>query len=366
MVTSGREEAEHSMALHLPLTSHRVMQVAVNDPSTSVSGNLISRRFLQQILGILWLLDGLLQLQPSMFTQNFVNGIMLPTIEGQPGPIAAILRMNIQLVSQHIVLANLGILIVQVTVGICLLSGRFLRLALLASVGWSLLVWFGGEGMGMILTGQASVLTGAPGAVLLYAVLGLAAYPRSGSSFESVLSRQRLRLVLVGFWVLTALLQMQSFWWQSQQISQVIAGNEQPGTLGGAIFDNTFAWLARLTAGGELYLNSGVIIMSIGLAAALLLVRPERIRLVLCASITVSLVLWWSTQAFGLLLSGTATDPNSAPLLVVLALACWPLMGSIVESTRQSHAAMTEDVLPHPFRVQSKSIDAAGEMLREI
>ena len=38
----------------------------------------------------------------------------------------------------------------------------------------------------MLLTGQASVLTGAPGPVLLYALLGLGAYPtrtsRAGTS----------------------------------------------------------------------------------------------------------------------------------------------------------------------------------------
>jgi hypothetical protein len=29
---------------------------------------------LQQILGAIWLLDGLLRLQPSMFTTNLTNG----------------------------------------------------------------------------------------------------------------------------------------------------------------------------------------------------------------------------------------------------------------------------------------------------
>jgi hypothetical protein len=31
---------------------------------------------LHRILGAIWLLDGLLQLQPSMFTTNLTNGIM--------------------------------------------------------------------------------------------------------------------------------------------------------------------------------------------------------------------------------------------------------------------------------------------------
>jgi hypothetical protein len=37
---------------------------------------LLSRKALQRVLGALWLIDGLLQLQPQMFTMNMVNGVM--------------------------------------------------------------------------------------------------------------------------------------------------------------------------------------------------------------------------------------------------------------------------------------------------
>ena len=45
------------------------------------------------------------------------------------------------------------------------------------SFAWALGVWFFGEGLGMVLTGTASALTGAPGSVLLYGLLGLMAWP---------------------------------------------------------------------------------------------------------------------------------------------------------------------------------------------
>jgi hypothetical protein len=35
-------------------------------------------------------------------------------------------------------------------------------------------------------------------------------------------------------------------------------------------------------------------------------------------------VLWVTGEDFGALLSGSATDPNTGPLLVLLALAFWP------------------------------------------
>ena len=35
-----------------------------------------------------------------------------------------------------------------------------------------------------------------------------------------------------------------------------------------------------------------------------------------------SLLLWWATEGCGLVLTGSATDLNSGPLLVIVALAC--------------------------------------------
>ena len=47
---------------------------------------LFTQKRLRQLLGILWLIDGLLQLQPQMFTMNMVNGVMVPTVQDQPAP----------------------------------------------------------------------------------------------------------------------------------------------------------------------------------------------------------------------------------------------------------------------------------------
>ena len=35
-------------------------------------------------------------------------------------------------------------------------------------------------------------------------------------------------------------------------------------------------------------------------------------------------VIWVIGQAFGMILTGSATDPNSGPLLALLAMAYWP------------------------------------------
>jgi hypothetical protein len=298
---------------------------------------LLSQKRLRQLLGILWLLDGLLQLQPQMFTMNMVNGIMVPTLQAQPVPIAASLQWIIQITTHHLVLVNWGIALIQLAIGLCLISGRWVKGALVVSLVWALIVWYAGEGLGVLLTGQASALTGAPGAVLLYALVALALYPRqaphtswveNGSQVQvgesGLLSRKQLRWAFAGFWFLAALLQVQPYWWQQGQISQAIAGLVGQGGLDNVFVDPSLQWLSHITSTIEIPLNVALIVIFLGLGVALTGVRDEQVRPFLVLAIMVSLVIWWGTQAFGMILSGMATDFNSGLLLVVIALACWP------------------------------------------
>ena len=45
----------------------------------------------------------------------------------------------------------------------------------------------------------------------------------------------------------------------------------------------------------------------------------------LVLAVVVAAVFWVFGQAFGEIMTGGATDPNSAPLLALLALAYWPV-----------------------------------------
>ncbi|PZS10312.1 MAG: hypothetical protein DLM70_00655 [Chloroflexi bacterium] len=282
---------------------------------------------LRQLLGLVWLLDGLLQFQPSMFTSHLTTDIMGATTQGQPGIVAATLQPGIDFSTAHVVAVNLFIAALQIALGLCLLTGRFARPALMGAVAWSLLVWYGGEGLGMLLTGQASALTGAPGPVLLYALLGLAAFPTRAAVLP--LSRVSLRWFLAGFWLLAAALQLQPSWWQTQQISLTIASNRAPGTLQAALLGPSLAWAAHVTAHWEVALNIAIIAMCAGLGLTLSTARPQRLRPLLVASSVLSLLFWWATQGCGQLLTGGTTDVNSGPLLVLLALACWPAVPAI-------------------------------------
>ncbi len=295
---------------------------------------LLSRKALQRVLGVLWLVDGLLQLQPQMFTMNMVNGIMRPMLNGQPGLIEPSLQFIVNQTTLHLTEVNLLIAFVQILLGLGFLlsSDRWIKDLIIASFVWALIVWFGGEGMSMLLTGQASALTGAPGAVLLYPLLGLAVYPRRRSQNSAVkagddglLSRRTLRWVFGGFWCFVALLQLQPYWWQLGQISQAISAMVGQGGLNTVLVDPVLRQISNATANIEIPLNIALIVIFLALGIGIAVVKEEQLRPFLIASIVVSVIIWYFAEGFGMILTGMATDFNSGLLLVVMALAIWPV-----------------------------------------
>jgi hypothetical protein len=298
---------------------------------------LLSRKTLKLILGALWLIDGILQVLPQMWTMNMVNGVMKPMLQGQPGLLEPALQLIVQETTIHLMAVNALIAVVQILLGLgfLLLSDRWVKDLVVASFVWALIVWFGGEGLSMLLTGTSSILSGAPGAVLLYPLLGLAVWPRKETALDSneagsrhhdegLLSRGGLRWVLAGFWIFAALLQLQPYWWQSGQISGAIGGLVGQGGLNGWLVDPVLTHLAHVTAPIEIPLNIALIVVFLVIGLGLAVPGDKHLPPFLLASLIVSLVVWYCTQAFGMILSGMATDFNSGLLLVVIALACWP------------------------------------------
>ena len=59
----------------------------------------VTIRAIQVILGAAWFFDGLLQLQPHMFTSAFVTNVLEPSAQSQPGIIAWMVSANVHLLS---------------------------------------------------------------------------------------------------------------------------------------------------------------------------------------------------------------------------------------------------------------------------
>src|ERR1700722_3674766 len=149
-----------------------------------------ARRALQLALAGLWLLDGFLQYQHAMFTPAF-SSMLADTAAGNPALIARPIIWDATLVGHHLVLLNAAFATIQLLLGLGIAFRPTVRLALAASVAWSLAVWWLGEGLGGVLSGNASPVNGAPGAVILYALLAVLLWPsdRPGVTVTFVAAR---------------------------------------------------------------------------------------------------------------------------------------------------------------------------------
>jgi hypothetical protein len=273
----------------------------------------VTRRGIQIALGLLWVLDGALQLQPFMFTSRFAQEVIAPAGLGQPAFVARPVNGLAQLVAAQPAAATVVLAAGQVLLGVGLLVRGFERRALTASIGWGLGVWYVGEGLGGLASGDASLLTGAPGAALLYVVLAAVAWPHPEAYDRA--PRGAIAAAWAGLWVGAAVLQLLPGQATGRAVAgAVAAGSDSPGWLGD-VAGAAGAWAAhhgRLTVAAlslvELLIGLG------GLAS-----RTRRAAA--AAGLLLALGVWIVGQHLGQLYTGQATDPNTGPVLALMAIA---------------------------------------------
>jgi hypothetical protein len=240
----------------------------------------MTRRRLQIALGLLWLLDAGLQAQPFMFTRGFATQVVAAGGRGQPGFVAEPVHWAATVIGAHPVAWNLAFFGVQLVLGLGLLVPRTARAALAASIAWALGVWYLGEGLSGMASGQASLTTGAPGSALLLAILAAAAWPdREGSEAAPA---PWLPVAWAVVWV------------------------------GGAVFE------ALPAQGGGALLVAAEYLTGLGALA-----RITRVP-ALTVGLALALAFWVDGQDFGGLAGGHATDPNSGVPLALMAVALMP------------------------------------------
>jgi hypothetical protein len=300
----------------------------------------VTARSIQIALGCLWLLDGLLQLQPKMFGAAFANDVIMPSAQGQPGIVSGMITHMAHLISAQPILVNLVFAGVQLFIGAGLLVRETVKPALLASFAWSLGVWSLGEGFGGLLNGSAAPLTGAPGAAVLYLAIGLLVWPKRGgpeisgpATSEGLLGERGGRAI----WALV---------WCGLGALWFLPASRAGGALSGAITGASTGqpgWLAHLqiSVAHALASQESSVAVVAGLLSLVIGLGPlfvHRSTAFLVAGVAVALDCWVLGQSFGQIFSGTATDPNTGPLLFLLALANY--RGKV-----PSPAAVTPNVL---------------------
>jgi cytochrome oxidase Cu insertion factor (SCO1/SenC/PrrC family) len=315
-----------------------------------------ARRILRISFGILWIVDGILQVQPQM-AAGLPAQVVQPAASSSPGWVQALVNAGGTIWSFHPVQAAAASVWIQVGIGLWMLvaaTGWSSRLAGLGGAAWGLIVWMFGEAFGAIFAPGLSWLSGAPGAVTLYVVAGvLLALPGrawtgqarqlpagGGCGVSPGAPRHQLgRLLLAGlgaFWLGMAVLQAWPGrgYWQGgadgtlTSMIDDMAGLTQPTpqarmingvasfTSAHGLWVNLAAVIALALAGLGLLAGAGMPAGPARLQTALP-ARPRVLRVVIPAAIALCLIVWVLIQDLGIP-GGLGTDPNSMVPWVVL------------------------------------------------
>jgi len=289
----------------------------------------VSPRTVQIGLGTIWLFDGILQLQPKMFGPAFADQVIRPSASGQPGPVAWPIDEMARLVSVHPTASNWIFAAVQILIGIGLLRRDTVRPALALSFVWAAGVWCLGEGFGMLLTGAASPLSGAPGAVLLYAVIGILVWPARIPKVDATQMQSATAGGPVGelggrvAWAVI---------WLGMAALWLFPANDAPDGVGSMLRSaagSSPAWLAHFqtSLAGVVHDDGLPVSMALALLSLVIGIGPfvtRRLTVFLIVGAALSMDYWVLGQSFGGITTGIATDPNAGPLFVLLALALFP------------------------------------------
>jgi hypothetical protein len=273
-------------------------------------------RAIQTALGLIWLLDGALQFQSFMYSKGFIE-MLTEMTPGQPGWLASSVEWGAHTAAHNLTVYNTLFALIQVFIGLGLLWRPTVKGALVVSFAWALIVWWFGEAFGMLFMTMASPLTGAPGAVILYPLIGAIVWPTERPG--GLLGARGARTMWAALWLLMAWLWLEA----PSSSANATSGAITEAPSGMSWLSTVQLWVAEAAQGKGL-----VIALVLALASAAIGVAVAanwRARQFLAFSIVLSLLYWTLGQGFGGIFEGGATDPNTGIVFVVLALALWQL-----------------------------------------
>jgi hypothetical protein len=335
------------VGIWIPILAVALAIVLANFTAGAEGASARGRRLLWRGLGLLWLADGLLQLQPGMFGGAFVHGVLLPAATGQPFYLARFMAWAAMLWSHAPALFDLAAALLQTGIGLAVLAwpaqprGRW---ALSLSLGWALIIWVAGEGLGGILNGQGSWFQGGPGAALLYG-LGAGLLILDRAHWDRGLPAR----VIAGLAFLGAVFQAVGPYWSRQGMTSLFAGGEHLPVGVGHPATALAGWLGLHAVWANGFFVALMLIL------ALVWWRGVRHPALYAGLSLFLLFIWWAGQGFGIL-GGLGTDPNTVPVLLLLMASADGLRPGGAEAGQGRLGA----TIPARTRVASRQRSQAG------
>jgi len=279
----------------------------------------VARRVLRIAFGLLWLLDGLLQIQSAM-PVGLPSQVIAPAAGSSPGWVQHLVNSGASIWSDHPITAATATVWIQVGIGLFLLvapRGYWSRAAGGVSAGWGAVVWVFGEAFGGIFGHGSSWMFGTPGAAVFYIVAGvLVALP--DTAWETAkLGKGVLRgtgLFFLGMGLLQA-------WPGRGSWSGQTHASATPGTLTTmvrqmaevsqpSVFSSWLHSFASFQAGHGWLVNLVVVLLLVGVGACFVSGNLRAVRIGVVAGALLCLADWVLVQDFGFF-GGLGTDPNS-------------------------------------------------------
>src|ERR1035437_1580692 len=321
---------------------------------------------LRRALGALWLADALVKILIPFggraADQAYEQLMMAMT--GPPG-MHRLLAWEPNLFAAHPLLWWLPAA-VELCIGLWLVTRAPSRPALAAAACWALVVWVVGEGLGGLTAGVASVLTGYPGAALLYALAAVVLFPGRRPRQDTTTAAEA---GAIGWWSRVAWLALwigAAFYTALPQTGEgglvfMLFTNESEAP--GPLRSMDASELSWLTIGHTTLIGITVAIACLAagfgvfLAAGFGVFLGALPRLFLSLSVLIALTGWVAMQNFGGILTGSATDVGTGPVLIVLALAFWPVGVRAHSVPRGQHGA---DAPSPPAAAECETQPVAG------
>ncbi len=308
-------------------------------------------------LGALWIFNGLLQLQPQMFTQHLSVDVVGYALMSLP-PTLYFWSLNILIhfFMPYVSIWDVLFAALQLSIGFSLVVGprHVQRVGLWISIVWGSIVWVFAEGMSGILTGTMSggvfpgtpsIMNGFPGAALVYVLVALLLLFLPKRLWNPSTRFSIFRIVPSLIFVIAALVQAAPLMWRTFGQASIFAANSDnvPAQLAWSIMP-----FVKFTTSNPEIANS--IELSMCLLSSVGLLTGKRWGSVL--AICWLGFIWWFGLGLGGILTGGSTDLNTPPAIALLIL---PTLLWQNHSRRNPSEYLVSNGLSLPIQVPVKS-----------
>lgn len=279
-------------------------------------------------LGVLWLVDAGLQLQPGMFHPAFFGQLPDSTM---PSVLQSVAESSVHWVQPAVVFTqflyrhapiatNLCVTLIQLWLAAVLLLPYFrswISFAAIGSIVWGLVIWVFGEGLGGLFSpGDMTFYTGFPGPALFYAAAGglllIGQHKWDDGMVGMIMARS-----LGGILAVCAVLQLWpgNHQWETATLMSIFANSgfqPQPVITSAPVMAYSL-WISDHT---ETANNLLTVLLVLGAVSAWTWRRSflwSRIYLYVWLFWT-----WWFATDFGYVFSGLSTDLSTVPIFALI------------------------------------------------